>query len=148
MSSKEEGDWRPCSEGTLSATIQRVRTKRMQAISLRVGSSSIVGIAILFLVFSIIPRKSVELACYQVGGLLPDYVAGTLDEGSRRNVEKHLDGCEKCRRKLYEMKELKKVAGIPYKAFLLQSPADKLAFSLFCCFAIPDRLRMPVSKHR
>lgn len=100
----EEGGWTPCTEGALSSTIQRSRTKQRQANLLRMGASTLAGVVVLLVASIYFSPDSVELECYKVAGLLSEYASGGLDEESRQVVEEHLVSCEKCRMKLNEMK--------------------------------------------
>lgn len=103
MLPKDDAGWTPCSEGALSSTIARVRSKRRQTNLLQFGASTIVGTLVLVVASFYFSPSSIDLACRDVGGLLAEYVAGDLDQERRQVVEQHLVSCEKCRMKLREM---------------------------------------------
>lgn len=103
MLPKDDAGWTPCSEGALSSTIARVRSKRRQTNLLQFGASTIVGTLVLVVASFDFSPSSIDLECRDVGGLLAEYVAGDLDQERRQVVEQHLVNCEKCRMKLREM---------------------------------------------
>lgn len=103
MLPKDDADWTPCSEGTLSSMIERVRTKRRQINLVRWGASTLAVAFVLILASFYFSPDSSELECRHIGTLLAKYRAGGLDQSSRQFVEQHLVSCEKCRIKLGEM---------------------------------------------
>ena len=107
MSLKGEAGWQPCTDGELSATIQRVRGKRRQAHRFRLAASVGVG-TFLVLVAStyFYTPKTFQEECRQISGLLVKYAAGDLDPRSSRRVEEHLARCGKCQQKLEQIRAL------------------------------------------
>lgn len=103
MLPKDDAGWVPCAEGTLSLTIERVRSKRRQTNLLRLGAGTLAGALVLVVASFYFSPSSIDLECHDAGSLLAGYVAGDLDQGSRQLVEQHLVICEKCRMKLREM---------------------------------------------
>ncbi|WP_127500768.1 anti-sigma factor family protein [Actinoplanes solisilvae] len=56
--------------------------------------------------------------------LLGAYVLGVLDDGERDTVRGHLDGCERCRREVDELREMESALGeLPPEALLDGPPA-------------------------
>jgi len=129
MLPKDDAGWAPCTEGTLSSTVARVRSKRRQANLLRFGASTFTGALVLvvasfYLAPSSIDLDSINRECRDVGGMLAGYVAGDLSQENRQLVEQHLVNCEKCRMKLREMQAHEMQAGemATQTALALSSP--------------------------
>ncbi len=121
MLPKDDAGWTPCSEGALSSTIERVRSKRRQTNILRFGASTLAGTLVLVLVSVYFSPNSVDVDCRHVVSLLADYVSGSLDKENRKTVERHLASCEKCRKKIEEMQAgemaLQTVVTLPASVF-------------------------------
>ena len=45
-----------------------------------------------------------ELPCYVISDLLPLYQDDILSEQTKKDIDRHLSGCEECRKKLLAMK--------------------------------------------
>lgn len=103
MLPNDDSDWTPCTEGALSSTIERVRSQRRQTNLLQFGVSTIIGTLVLVVASFYFSPSSKNLECRDVSSMLAGYVAGDLDQESRRSIEQHLVSCEICRMKLREM---------------------------------------------
>ncbi|MDQ3870028.1 MAG: anti-sigma factor [Chloroflexota bacterium] len=52
-----------------------------------------------------------DLACIDLVNRMTDYLDGAVDEGQRRRIEGHLDGCEGCRVALGQFQTVIRLAG-------------------------------------
>jgi anti-sigma factor RsiW len=52
-----------------------------------------------------------QLSCQELVELVTDYLEGSLPEDERRRFEKHVDGCEGCRRYVEQMRGTLGVTG-------------------------------------
>jgi len=104
--------WGACPEGTLrQLAAKRAATRRNSAL-LQVGSGVSVMLLLLAVgyffvshLFSPVVNHFGGIACTEVRALMPEYIAGRLDEPRAEKVRAHLDQCPHCEdayRKMFE----------------------------------------------
>jgi anti-sigma factor (TIGR02949 family) len=52
-----------------------------------------------------------DLSCMELVDVLTEYLDGELNEGQRRRIERHLQGCEGCRAALDQFQTVIRLAG-------------------------------------
>lgn len=129
----DENNWKPCSQGDLSSTIRRIRSKKRQATRLRIGAGGLGSLLILFVASFFFSAGVAEIDCRDVAGRLSEYAAGGLNAEIRRVIEHHLVGCERCRNRLEEMK----VSDAIIESVALRPQADQQEQLLSLSDAIP-----------
>ncbi|MEO8270419.1 MAG: zf-HC2 domain-containing protein [Aureliella sp.] len=103
-----DSQWEPCPPGTFDTVVGQVnRSRAIREFATRGSLLVICAFAIFGGAFAMRSQfQQTSTACSQVATLLPAYVAGQLDEDQTRLVDAHLQGCERCRVKLSNMRAM------------------------------------------
>lgn len=107
MSALENGptnDWEPCPEGTLAGTVRGIQRRRNRREFVGLGIVA-VGVFALFALIGLVVQPfgsspgfdHGNITCAETKPLLPDYLAGKLDEETTARISKHLAACPDCK---------------------------------------------------
>lgn len=108
--------WEACPPGELSGMVRRVKARRRTRTWPQVAGASLAVLVLVAGGVFVATRLSSPtqegpagfdfggITCREVQPILPEYLAGTLDEGRARKVRKHVAQCPHCGPMLEEMR--------------------------------------------
>ena len=110
--SKQHDSWESCDAGYLVGISARAKSARRKQTALRTGAGllaflSVVGLGIWSTGYFLQPQENYfgGIACHELQGNMPGYMAGTLPGEVSARIDIHLQQCPICREIMQKMQE-------------------------------------------